>query len=145
MTLREIIAAALFGLGTLFALAAAVGVLRMPDLYTRMSATSKASTLGVGLIMAGAAVALGALGAATRAVAIVLFLLLTTPVAAHMIGRAAYLSGVPLWKATVDDELRGQYNPVTHQLGSQPDTEAVRVRRGGADPHVAHSLPEGRR
>ena len=92
--------------GAAFALLAAVGVLRMPDVYMRMSAAAKASTLGVGCLLAAAAVHFDDLAIASRAAAVIVFVLLTAPVAAHMIGRAAYFTGVPLWEKSVCDELR---------------------------------------
>ena len=92
--------------GTLFILLSAIGILKMPDLYIRMSATTKASTLGIGLVLAGTASYWQDFGIASRAIAIIVFLLLTAPVAAHIIGRAAYFDKVPLWEKTTIDELR---------------------------------------
>lgn len=86
-------------LAGLFALVAALGVLRMPDLLLRMHASTKAGTLSCGLVMVSAALVFGDLSVAVRAAGVVVFLLLTAPVAAHMIGRAALRTGVPtrLW------------------------------------------------
>lgn len=92
--------------GAGFALLAAFGVLRMPDVFTRMQASTKASTLGLGCLLIGAALQLGDFASVIRAVSIVAFILLTTPVAAHVIARAAYLAEVPLWEGTVLDERR---------------------------------------
>lgn len=92
-------------LGALFMLLAAVGLVRLPDLYLRMSATSKAATLGASLVLLGAAVHFGTAAVAGRAVVIVVFLFLTAPVAAHTIGRAGYRRKSPLWKGTIADEL----------------------------------------
>jgi multicomponent Na+:H+ antiporter subunit G len=91
--------------GGFFAAAAALGVLRMPDLMIRMHASTKAGTLGAGLILMAVAVHFGDLSVASRALAAIAFLLITAPVAAHMIGRAAYRTGVPLWEHSVVDEL----------------------------------------
>lgn len=103
----EWITAILILAGALFALVAAVGVLRLPDVLIRMHASTKAGTLGCGLILLALAVeAGGEIGIVARAVAAFIFLLLTAPVAAHMIGRAAYRTGVPLWKETRIDELK---------------------------------------
>jgi multicomponent Na+:H+ antiporter subunit G len=97
--------AVLLVLGAALMSLAAVGLLRLPDVYTRMSAASKAATLGVSLVLLGAAVHFGTAAVAGRAVVIAAFLFLTAPVAAHAIGRAAYRRGSPLWKGTVVDEL----------------------------------------
>jgi multicomponent Na+:H+ antiporter subunit G len=95
---------AMWIVGSAFALLAAIGVLRMPDVFTRMQASTKASTLGLGCLVIGAAVQLGDVGSAIRLLSIFGFLLLTTPVSAHVIARAAYRAGVPLWSGTVLDE-----------------------------------------
>ncbi len=99
------IAAALLLVGSLFCLVAAVGMLRLPDTLIRMHAATKAGTLGTGCILAAEAVAAGELGTTLRAVAVIVFLLLTAPVAAHLIGRAAYHRGIHLFEKTWIDEL----------------------------------------
>ena len=101
-----VLAVVLAGLGTVLMLVAALGLVRMPDLLTRMHASSKAGTLGAALILAGVAVEIGEARVVAEVALIWLFLFLTAPVAAHMIARAAYRSGVPLSKETVVDELR---------------------------------------
>ena len=95
----QIAAGVLVLLAGLFALVAALGVLRMPDIMLRMHASTKAGTLSCGLSMLAAALVLGELSVAVRAAGVVLFLLLTAPVAAHMLGRAALRTGVTtrLW------------------------------------------------
>lgn len=103
------IALGLAAAGTMLCLVATVGVVRMPDLLTRMQAATKASSLGVALILVGAAIEIGTAGAWLRVIAIVLFLLLTVPIAAHLIARAAYHPGTPLYEGTEPDELAGQY------------------------------------
>jgi multicomponent Na+:H+ antiporter subunit G len=102
----SLLAAALLLLGAAFMALAAVGLVRLPDVYMRMSAASKAATLGASLVLLGAALHFGTAAAAGRAVVIVAFLFLTAPVAAHAIGRAGYRRGSPLWKGTIADELR---------------------------------------
>jgi len=111
----------LFGAALLFV--AAIGLIRMPDLFLRMSATSKGSSLGAGCVLGAVAVSAGDLGTAARALAGVVFLLATAPVAAHMIGRAGYLSGAPLWEGTQCDELHGHYNALTGTLEGLPGVE----------------------
>jgi multicomponent Na+:H+ antiporter subunit G len=118
--LRDIISLILMLIGAFFMFVAAVGVARMPDLFLRMSATSKSATLGVVFVLLAAAVHFNDFGITTRAVATIAFLFLTAPVAAHRIGRAAYFKSVPLWEGTVVDELRGRYDAKTHGLAGQP-------------------------
>jgi multicomponent Na+:H+ antiporter subunit G len=92
--------------GSAFALLAAVGVLRMPDVFTRMQASTKASTLGLGCLLIGTALQMGDFPAFIRAASIGGFILLTTPVAGLVIARASYFANIPLWKGTVLDERR---------------------------------------
>lgn len=102
----EVVVALLVVLGAGLVLLASLGLLRLPDLYTRMHASTKPATLGVSLSVAALAVHAGDLGIGVRAVLIVLFFFLTAPVAAHRLARAAYQAGVPRWSGTVRDELR---------------------------------------
>ena len=92
--------------GCSFLLLAALGIIRMPDLYIRMSASSKALTLGVGCLALGLAIHMPDAAVLTRAILLIVLFLLKAPVAAHALGRAAYLTGVPLWEATIVDEMR---------------------------------------
>jgi len=107
-------------LGALFVLLAAIGIVRMPDLYLRISVTTKAATLGVGMILIAAAVYFGEASMTTRALAIVFFLLLTAPVAAHLIGKASYFVGIPLWTKSVMDDLKDSENSPS-ELGIKED------------------------
>jgi multicomponent Na+:H+ antiporter subunit G len=103
----DLITAVVWIAGAAFALIAAIGVVRMPDVFTRMQASTKASTLGLGCLLIGAALLFGDLASFIRVSSIGVFILLTTPVAAHAIARAAYHADVPLWEGTVLDERRG--------------------------------------
>ena len=85
-----------------FSFVAAVGVVRLPDVYSRAHATSKSDTVGTGLALAAVAVALDSGVARFKLVLLVVFVLLTNPVAAHAITRAAHVQGVPPW--TEDSE-----------------------------------------
>jgi multicomponent Na+:H+ antiporter subunit G len=98
-------AAALAVIGSLFAFVAALGIVRLPDLYTRMHAASKAGVVGAGLILLGVAFASLDYAVTLRAVLGILFLLLTTPVSAHLLARAAYHAGVKLHRSTNINEL----------------------------------------
>jgi multicomponent Na+:H+ antiporter subunit G len=90
--------------GATLALLAGVGVLRMPDVFTRMQASTKASTLGLGCLLAGVALRHPEFSFVIRAISIAAFMLLTTAVAAHVIARAAARTGAPLWRGTLIDE-----------------------------------------
>ena len=118
--MSEILSAILIVLGSAFMLLAGVGVLRMPDVFMRMQAAAKAATLGSGCTLLAVAVHFGGLTVATRVLVIIVFLFLTAPVAAHMIARAAYSIGTPLWQGTITDELR-----TARQADAPPDNRAV--------------------
>lgn len=77
---------------------AAVGLLRMPELYLRISVTSKSATLGISFNMASVALFFGEIAVTTQVVATVFFIFLTAPVGAQLIGKASFLSGVKKWK-----------------------------------------------
>ncbi|QDU65582.1 monovalent cation/H(+) antiporter subunit G [Engelhardtia mirabilis] len=118
MAWSEVLTVVLLVPGAALMLIGAIGAIRLQDTYLRMSATSKAATLGVVLMLAAGAVHFGDMGTSTRAVATMLFMLLTAPVAAHMIGRAAYLAGEPLWVGTRTDDLKGMYEEDSLELAS---------------------------
>lgn len=92
--------------GSLFALVAALGILRLPDVYTRMHAASKAGTVASGLLLL--ATGLGSEDPAIlgRAIAGFIFFILTAPVSAHLLARAAHLSGVRLDPRSVRDDYK---------------------------------------
>lgn len=126
--IAEILLSAFVLLGGFFAFVAGLGVLRLPDVLIRMHATTKAGTLASGLTMVAVACFFLDPPTVARAVLIVVFLLLTAPVGAHMIGRAAFRSGVPLSPKTVVD-------PTAHaRLGGPDRTRPSASRADDAGP-----------
>ena len=118
--LREILSMGPLLVGTAFALIAALGILRMPDLFLRMSMTTKAATLGVGSMLVASIIYFDDAGTATRGVAIIIFLLLTAPVSAQMIGRAGYIDPeTKIWEKTTPDELAGKYDLSNNTLAGK--------------------------
>ncbi len=103
--MNEQISAGLLLVGAAFMLLGGIGVLRLPDIFMRLQAGTKASTLGVTCILLGAAVHFQDLAVTVRAVLAIGFFFMTAPVGAHMIARAAYAVGVPLWQGSITDEL----------------------------------------
>lgn len=137
--MTDILTSVLLLIGAFFLLVAAIGLLRMPDLFMRMSSATKGTTLGVGCMLLAVGFAFPGFGISTRSVAGVAFFFATTPVAAHMIARAAYFIGVPLWKGTVRDDLGGRYDHITHELGGRPrENLAGRAPRRIGPPPVIH-------
>ena len=106
--IREILTCAFLLLGAVLTLVAAAGVLRMPDLFIRMHAATKAGTVGVSSISIGLMIHFNTVTVTSRGVLVIAFFLLTAPVAAHMIARAAYRSGVSLWMLTRIDEWKAR-------------------------------------
>lgn len=135
--MTDIIAAVLMLGGMGFMMVAAIGLIRLPDLYTRMHAVTKAGTLGIGLLLVGVAVHMNDISFTTRSIAVILFVLLTAPVSAHMIGRAGYLGGVSMWRGTVFDQWRHTFVEVVDEQGlqeirSQSRADDVPVHRSDA-------------
>ena len=93
--MTELLTALLVFTSGLFLLLASLGLLRMPDLFTRLGAATKAVTLGGGLMFAAVAVHFGDIASIARAVAGIVFLLVTAPVTAHVIARSAFHLGIP--------------------------------------------------
>lgn len=89
--IAEVLAAVLVVLGSLFVLLGSVGLVRLPDLFARLHGPTKATTLGVGAIVLAWVVATYAAGGgiSLKVLAIPLFLFITAPVSAHLIGKAA--------------------------------------------------------
>ncbi|AHB47640.1 sodium:proton antiporter [Hyphomicrobium nitrativorans NL23] len=115
-------------LGATVCLVAAIGVLRFPDFFMRMHAATKAGVAGAGLVLIGIGFAMPSFEIALKIVLANLFLLLTVPVAGHLLGRAGYIAGVPLWGATQRDELasvlpRGAFDRALQSVGDdvKPD------------------------
>ena len=131
--INDLVTAVLLFIGAFFMLVGSIGLVRMPDLFMRMSATTKSVTLGVSFMLLGAAVHFNQFGLSSRVIATILFVFITAPVAAHMIGRAGYARGVELWHGTIKDELRGRYDPETGELISRPPMSEDAFSSDGAD------------
>ena len=94
--------------GAAICLLASIGLLRLPDFFMRMHAATKAGVVGSGLVLIGVALAYPSMGMAIKVAIAVAFLLLTTPVAGHLLARAGYVAGVPLGRGTVQNQLDGE-------------------------------------
>ena len=116
--LTEVATAVLLLSGAALMLLAALGLFRLPDLLTRMHVLSKAGTVGTASIMLAVALAIPEIGVLTRVIALVAFLVLTAPIASHLLARAAYFLGKPMGDEAVRDDLEGQYDYDEHTLSS---------------------------
>jgi multicomponent Na+:H+ antiporter subunit G len=132
--MRDLLVSGLVLVGAAFMLLAALGVARFPDVLLRLQASSKAGTVGIGCILLAVAVHFASAGVAMWAAIVGLFMVLTAPVAAHVVGRVAYLRGAPLWPGTrIDEWKRGAADrrrrpPVTP---SEPSGRAASDDGGG--------------
>ena len=119
----EVVAGCLALSGSLFVLLAAVGAWRFPDVFMRMHAASKSTTLGLGLVIAGVVLAHPDAPTLIKCAVTVLFIFVTTPIAAHMLARAAYLHKTRMSGPDRHDELEGKY--------SRKDRTLARSERAG--------------
>lgn len=105
MTTPQILSLFFIVPGVLFMLVSSVGLIRLPDFYIRNSASTKAMTLGTGLVLVGVIISFNSIDVMAELLAIIFFILLITPLAAHIMTRAAVKTGVPFWKKTSLKEL----------------------------------------
>ena len=104
MEVLHFIGALIAFIGSIFLFLGALGVLRMPDLYNRMQAGTKSTTLGSILTLLG--IGLYHTPWLPQTLMLVLFIAITNPLSSHALARAAHSSGIPLTKQTVRDELK---------------------------------------
>ncbi len=119
-------AAVLILTGVALGIGAGLGLQRFPDVFARMHAATKPATLGLVLVLTGAALRVEESGDVAKLLLVVVLQFVTAPVGAHMVGRAAYRAGTELSPATSCDELardRGDGwgdEPVTDLHGDEP-------------------------
>ena len=96
-------------IGALFLFLAGLSLIRLPDLLTRLSASTKAVAFGAGLVFVAVSIFFHDVATDARAIAGILFFAITAPIAGTVIGRSARRTGVPIWPGTViDDEVETQ-------------------------------------
>jgi multicomponent Na+:H+ antiporter subunit G len=102
---RVAVVAVLCAVGLFVSFTGVLGILRMPDVYTRIQCSSKTITLGALPLLIALAVAKGPVTTyGSRALIVAGLLLLVNPAASHALSRAAYKTGVPMWRGAVVDE-----------------------------------------
>ncbi len=106
--IAKIVVGVLLLIGSLLSLLSTFGLLRLPDIYNRTHAATKAATLGTVSILVGSFIFFYVVDGIISAKLLlgILFVFITAPVAGHMVGRAAYRTGVPLWEMTIKDDLK---------------------------------------
>jgi multicomponent Na+:H+ antiporter subunit G len=103
--LQNYVSGILIVIGAAFTLVATIGLIRLPDIYSRMHSASKVGTVGSGAVLIALAVHSQDLATVMRALAGVTFFLLTAPVAAHLLAKASYSAGYRLWEGSVRDDM----------------------------------------
>lgn len=103
--LREVLVAVSLLVGVSFSLVAAIGLVRLPDLYLRLHATSKATTLGVAGVLLAVLFHFGSYEVTTKVLLVILFFFITAPAGAHAIGRSAYICAVDWYARTTRYDL----------------------------------------
>ncbi len=98
-------------IGSIITFIAGLGVLRLPDFFMRMHAATKAGVVGPSLLLVGAGFHEPSLATWIKIALAVLFLFMTTPIAAHVLGKAGFLGGVHLWQGTSRNDLKKVLSP----------------------------------
>ncbi len=102
---RDITVMVLAAVGIAFSLSGALGIVRMPDVYTRIQCSSKTVTMGALPVLAALVVAENPDSSyGSRALLVAVLLVVVSPLATHALSRAAYKAGVPMWKGSVIDQ-----------------------------------------
>lgn len=120
--MTDILIMILSTLGAIFILIASLGIYRMPDFYSRLSVTVKAATVGIGFILGAVALHFSDFSITTKVFAIIFFLFITSPVAAFLITRTAYMNGTKLWDKTLFDDLKDKNKPKAEQEQKKSDS-----------------------
>ena len=102
--MTEITGYILVTIGVLFNIFGCIGLVRLPDVYNRLQAATKCVTLGTFLLLVGVALASGSGPITAKAIVCAIFILITSPTAAHAIAKGSYAAGVKLWKNSVVDK-----------------------------------------
>jgi multicomponent Na+:H+ antiporter subunit G len=102
--MSEIIGYILIIIGISFDISGCIGLVRLPDVYNRLQASTKCVTLGTILLLVGVALISDSAALSAKAIICAVFVLITSPTAAHAIAKGAYASGVKLWENSVVDK-----------------------------------------
>jgi len=102
--MTEIIGYILIVIGILFDIFGCIGLVRFPDVYNRLQASTKCVTLGTILLLFGVALTSGSGATSGKAIICAIFILITSPTAAHAIAKGSYASHVPLWENSIVDK-----------------------------------------
>ena len=96
-------------IGIFFNFAGCIGLIRFPDIYNRLQASTKCVTLGTALILLAVAIHFGWNSISVKAFLCILFIFITAPTAAHAISRGSHRAGFPLWPGSIMDRYKDDY------------------------------------
>jgi multicomponent Na+:H+ antiporter subunit G len=102
--MTDIIGYIMMVIGVMFDIFGCIGLVRFPDVYNRLQAATKCVTLGTVVLLVGVALASGWEPMSAKAIICAMFILITSPTAAHAIAKGAYAGGVELWEKSVVDK-----------------------------------------
>ena len=142
--MSDFIGATALLIGAFFMLVASLGLVRLPDVYTRMHAATKATTFGMGGILITTSLAFQDAEVTTQSVLALVFLFLTAPVSAHLISRAAYKNGPDLCSSTTIDE----YGPYLKEIDAggadapKENSETEKSDTGNSGTEASGTSPE---
>jgi len=104
--MSDLIGTIIIGIGLFFEFFGCVGLIRLPDIYNRLQAETKCVTLGTCFVLIGAMIISGVTALSMKALICMVFILLTSPTAAHAIAKGAYKAGVKLWENSIVDKYK---------------------------------------
>ena len=113
--MTETIGTILIGIGVAFTLFGTIGLIRLPDMYNRLQAATKCVTLGTAILLIGGGIYSGIPSLLVKSILCAIFILVTSPVAAHAIARGGYISGVELWDGSVTDAYKEESKKAEQQ------------------------------
>ena len=108
-------------IGVLFNIFGCIGLIRLPDIYNRLQAATKCVTLGTCMILAGSMVLVSSPAALLKCLICLIFILLTSPTAAHALALGSHASGVRLWEKSIIDQYESDKNQSTEKKVSSRD------------------------
>lgn len=111
--MREIVGYIFIVIGLVFDFFGCLGLIRLPDVYNRLQASTKCVTLGTCGILFGLFLFRGFTATGIKALLCIIFIILTAPVSAHALARGAHISGVKLWKKSICDKYEEDKNALS--------------------------------
>lgn len=103
--IRDALAVVALAIGLFFMFVGVLGVLRLPDAYSRMHAASKCTTLGLTGMLIAAGLHLWTLDVVAKSATVIIFTFVATPIGTHLLAKAAHHGKLPQWDKTLSDEL----------------------------------------